>query len=174
VSVLRLPKQVEEGTGVEHFARELAARGKPLWSGSELRIAEVGAAPGLKTALKSVYSAGRIVRGYEDAERSLAAEARGLSHVDKKTGVVRGGRVSRLLILADDGAERLYRNVESLLRKHEPRLLALRVSANERALGEMVFGGGQVARLLLVEHKDAVSTVLLAVAAQWGSDRAPR
>lgn len=174
MSALRLPKQVEEEADAGAFNRELAARSKPLWSGSELRIAEVGNVPSLKATLKSAYSAGRLVRGYEDAERALAAEARGLTNVDKKTGVARGGRVSRLLILADDGAERLYRNVESLLRKHEPRVLALRVSVDQRVLGEMVFGGGQVARLLLVEHKDAVSTLLLALAAQWGSGRGAR
>ena len=171
---MRLPKQVEEETDAARFVRELEARAKPLWAGGELRVAELGLPSGLRTALKSVYSAGRIVRGYEDAERALAAEARGLIHVDRKTGVARGARVSRLLILADDGAERLYRNVESLLGKHAPRLLALRVAANEVALGEMIFGNGHVARVLLVEHKDAVSSVLLAVASHWGLGRSER
>ena len=68
---------------------------------------------------------------------------------------------------ADDGAERFYRNVEALLRRHGSRVLALRLCVDEHLLGQLLFGPDQVARLLLVEHKDAVSAVLLALAAQW-------
>lgn len=107
------------------------------------------------------------MRGLEGAERALATEARGLARVDRRTGVERGGRVSRLLVLADDGSERFYRTVESLLRRHAPRVLALRLSVDEAALGRLLFGRDEVARLLLVEHKDAVSAVLLALGGQW-------
>lgn len=164
---LRLPKKLEAEPGAAHLVSELAARGQPLWAGGRLCVAQADVSPALATALRSAFSAGQIVRGLEDAERALAAEEQGLSHVDRKTGVARGRRVSRLLVLADDGAERFYRNVESLLRRHAPRVLALRLSADERALGELLFGADRVARLLLVEHKDAVSAVLLALAAQW-------
>jgi hypothetical protein len=133
--------------------------------------AELGA--DLEAALRSAYSAGRIVRGLEQSERALAAAQQGLVQVDRKTGVARGGRVSRLLVLADDGSERFYRSVESLLRRHEPRLLALRLSVDEGVLGRMLFGPDQVARLLLLDHKDSVSSVLLALAARWTGDRSP-
>jgi len=78
---------------------------------------------------------------------------------------VRGQRVSRLLVIADDGAERFYRNVEGVVRRHAPRVLALRLSTDERMLGNLLFGPNQVARLLLVEHKNAVSAILLALVA---------
>jgi hypothetical protein len=145
-----------------------------LWAGAELRVAQAELAPALEAALKSAFSAGRIVRGLESAERVLAAEEHGLKHVDRKTGVERGRRISRLVLLADDGSERFYREVEALLRRHAPRVLALRLSADERALGELLFGPDQVARLLMVEHKDAVSAVLLALAAQWSGEDARR
>ncbi|MEE3332435.1 MAG: hypothetical protein VX246_16335 [Myxococcota bacterium] len=169
VDVPRLPKKVEADAGAEKLASELVARARPLWNGTDLAVAQVDLGADLEAALKGAFSSGRIVRGYEDAQRVLAAEQHGLSRVDEKTGVVRGGRVSRLLVLADDGAERFYRNVESMLRRHAPRVLALRLSVNERELGGLFFGGDQVAKLLLVEHKDAVSAVLLALAAQWSS-----
>ncbi len=70
-------------------------------------------------------------------------------------------------MLSDDGSERFYRNVESLIQRHTPRVLALRLTTDEGTLGELLFGPDQRARLLLVEHKDAVSTVLLALAEQW-------
>ncbi len=170
METLRLPRKVEEEPGAAQLASELAARSEPLWAGGDLRVARVEIAPELEAALKSAFSAGRIVRGLEGAQRALSVEQRGLEHVDRKTGVERGRRVSRLLILADDGSERFYRDVESLLRRHAPRVLALRLPVDECALGQLLFGRDQVARLLMVEHKDAVSAVLLALAAQWSED----
>lgn len=173
VETMRLPRKVEEECDAARLTNELAARAQPLWARGELRVARAELAPGFEAALRSAYSAGRIVRGLEAAERALGVEKRGQKRVDRKTGVDRGQRVSRLLVLADDGSERFHRDVESLLRRHAPRVLALRVSADQDALGQLLFGRDQVARLLLVEHKDAVSAVLLALAAQWsGKDAA--
>ncbi len=164
---LRLPKRVEEEPGAARLVSELAAHAQPLWSGSELRVPRGELSAALKTALRSAYSAGRIVRGLEGAERALVGEEKGLKNVDRKTGIERGKRVSRLLVLADDGSDRFYRSVEWLLRRHAPRVLGLRVPVAEGVLGELLFGPNQVARLLMVEHKDGVSAVLLALAAQW-------
>lgn len=164
---LRLPRKVELEPGAAPLAAQLATRSEPLWAGGELRVARAELTPALEAELKSAFSAGRIVRGLETAERVLAAEEKGLRHVDRSTGVARGQRVSRLLILADDGSERFYRDVESLLRRQAPRVLALRLSADERVLGQLLFGPDGKARLVLLEHKDAVSAVLLTLASQW-------
>lgn len=166
----RLPRQVESEPGAAQLSSDLAARAQPLWAGGEPCVVPAELTPALAATLKSAYSAGRIVRGLEGAEHKLGVEERGLQHVDHKTGAVRGERVSRLLVLADDGSERFYRGVDSLLRRHAPRVLALRLPADERALGQLLFGRDQIAKLLLVEHKDAVSAVLLALAAQWNED----
>ena len=172
MEVPRLPRRVEGEPGAAGLAGELAARARLLWPGGELRVAQAEVGPAIAAALKAAHSAGQIVRGLEEAERVLSAEERGLQRVDRRTGVERGGRVSRLLVLADDGAERFYRSVESLVRRHAPRILALRLTADERGLGQLLFGPDRVARLLLVEHKDAVSAILLALAAQWAAERA--
>lgn len=172
-AVFRLPRKVEEEPAAARLASQLAERAQPLWAGGEASVAPAELTPVLAAALKSAYSAGRIVRGLEGAERTLGVEARGLQHVDRKTGAPRGERVSRLLALADDGSERFYREVDSLLRRHAPRVLALRLLRDEDALGQLLFGRDQVARLLLVEHKDAVSAVLLALAEQWSGDGSP-
>ncbi len=163
----RLPKLVEEDSGAARLSSELAKRSTLLWAGAELRVPHAELGTGLKTALRSAYSAGRIVRGLESAERALAGEEKGMKNVDRKTGVERGKRVSRLVVLAGDGSERFYRSVEWMLRRHSPRVLGLRVPVDESGLGELLFGPNQVARLLMLEHKDAVSAVLLALAAQW-------
>jgi hypothetical protein len=108
-----------------------------------------------------------VIRGLEGAERALAAEDRGLRLVHGAGAMGSHVRVSRLLVLAADGAERFYRHVETLLRRHGPRLLAVRVDADAGVLGELLFGPGRLARLLMIEHKEAVSAVLLAIAWEW-------
>jgi hypothetical protein len=170
---LRLPKTLEAEGFAAPLERELEARSSSLWADGELRVPRADLDAGLASALKSALMARRIVRGIELAERALEANALGLEHVDRKTGAPRGGRVSRMLVLTDDGSRRFYRNVESLLRRHAPRVMALRLAVDERALGEALFGAGQVARLVLVDHKDAVAAVLKALAHQWSgaSDR---
>jgi hypothetical protein len=108
-----------------------------------------------------------VVRSLEKAETILAAEERGQRMADRRNGTARGMRISRLILLADDGAERFYRQVESLLGRHSPRVIAVFLAIDAKGLGEMLFGPGAVARLLMVEHKLAVGAVLLALADQW-------
>ncbi|MFC1823750.1 hypothetical protein ACFL9T_13650 [Thermodesulfobacteriota bacterium] len=105
-----------------------------------------------------------MVRGLEIAARRLANEDHGMGLADRHSGVPRGVRVSRLLVMADDGAERFYRQVEALLRRHGPRLLALRLDVDAEAFGGLIFGPGGRARLLMLDHKEAVSAFLLALA----------
>ena len=174
IDPLRLPRKVEAAPGAAQLVQQLAAHARPLWPGAELSVPHAELSAALEAALKSAFSAGRIVRGLESAERVLAGEDHGLKRVDRTTGVARGGRISRLLVLADDGSERFYREVESLLLRHAPRVLALRLPADERALGQLLFGPDQRARLLMVEHKDAVSAVLLALASCWSAVSPPR
>jgi hypothetical protein len=166
----RLPKQVLDEPGAARLASELVARAQPLWRSDAWRATRAELTPGVEAALRSAHSAGRIVRGLESAERTLATEQRGLENVDRTTGVDRGGRVSRLLVLADDGSERFYRSVEFVLRRHAPRVLALRLAAGEQALGRLLFGPDQVARALLIQHKEAVSALLLALADDWRAE----
>ena len=163
---IKLPKAVENEPRSAALASGLASRAHPLWEGGERCIPHADLSPALEAALKSAFSTGQIVRGFEAAQSALAAEERGLQNVNRKTGVARGQRISRLLVLTEDGAERFYRNVEGLVRRHAPRVLALRLSADERTLGNLLFGPDQVARLLLVERKNAVSAVLLALVAR--------
>jgi hypothetical protein len=164
---LRLPKSVESDPRGPQLLSNLTAHTLPLQPGSEIGIPVAGMTPELADALRSARSAGQVVRSLENAERKLAAEERGLQMADRQTGVVRGVRISRLLLIANDGSERFYRQIEALLRRHGPRVLAVRLEIDEQGLGELLFGPGRVARLLMLEHKQAVGSVLLAMAGQW-------
>jgi hypothetical protein len=164
---VRLPRKIEEDPGAEGLVDALVQRARPLLAGGEALAPQFELTAALEAALRSALSQDQIVRGIEAAEHSLATEERGLKRVDRTTGVARGKRVSRLLVLADDGAEKFYREVENMVRRYAPRVLALRLSTDGLGLGQPFFGPHQVERLLLAEHKDAVSAVLLALASQW-------
>jgi hypothetical protein len=164
---LRLPKSVESEPRGTQLLRNLTTHTRLLWQGSEIEIPVARMTLELAEVLKKAYSAGQVVRSLEKAERTLAEEERGLRMADRQIGVPRGVRVSRLLLLANDGAERFYRQIDALLRRHGPRVLAVRLEIDENGLGELLFGAGRVARLLLLEHKHAVGSALLAMAGQW-------
>lgn len=160
---LRLPRLVERDRRGPQLLRSLTTHTRPLWEGGELDVPLVELGSELAAVLRSARSAGQVVRGLESVQRALAVEERGLHLADRRSGVPRGVRVSRLLILADDGAERFYRHVEALLRRHGPRVLAVRLEVDAGALGELLFGPGHLVRLLMIEHKEAVCAVLLAM-----------
>lgn len=160
---LRLPRLVERDPRGAQLLRSLTTHTRPLWEGGEIEVPLVKFGFGLAEALRSARGAGQVVRGLESAQRALAAEERGLLLADRRSDVPRGMRVSRLLVLADDGGERFYRHVETLLRRHWPRVLAVRLEVDADALGELLFGPGHLVRLLMIEHKEAVSAVLLAM-----------
>jgi hypothetical protein len=164
---LRLPKSVESDPRGPQLLCNLTAHTRPLRQGGEIGIPVAGMTSELAEALRKAYSAGQVVRSLENAERALAAEERGLRMADRQSSVPRGVRVSRLLLLADDGAERFYRHIEALLHRHGPRILAVLIEIDEHGLGELLFGPHCVARLLMLEHKQAVGSVLLAMAGQW-------
>ena len=163
----RLPKLVEADPRAEALVAGLRARGRRLWPGGSLAVAAVTRSPALDAALLLAEREGRVVRGLETARALLEAEERGLRLADAPHGRRRGERISRLLVISDDGAERFYRQVEALLRRHGARVLALRVEMDAAELGELLFGPGRAARLVMLERKEAVSRVLLALAEAW-------
>lgn len=162
--LLRLPRLVESDPRGPQVLHMLTAHTRLLWKEGEIEVTVATLSAELQTALRGAHNAGQVVRGLESAERRLVLEERGLRLADRKSSVKRGERVSRLLVLSDDGAERFYRKVESLLRLYGPRVLAVRLEVGAATLGELIFGQGRLARLLMLEHKEAVSAVLLALA----------
>lgn len=163
MSELRLPKTVEADARAARVKIALAADSAPLWARGAVRVARVPTSPALTAALRHAAQDVHLVRGLEGAARALDAEARGQRLADARSGAVRGVRISRVLLLADDGAERFYRDVEALLRHHGDRVVALRLSLDANALGALLFGADAPTRAALVVHKDAVAAVLFAL-----------
>lgn len=165
-NTLLLPKQVEADPRYKQLLSLLANNTEKLWSGSDVLIPVAAFSEELKAALLAAKEGDRLARGADGIERSLGVEARGLALVDKKTSEKRVQRISRLLIMSNDGAERFYRKVESILRQHGQRVMAVRIEADSTQLGEYLFGPEKAVKLLLIEHKESVAAVLLALADQ--------
>ena len=166
IQSLRLPRLVESDPRGAALLQSLVDHARPIRTGSEISV-PMALFDGIEGVLQSAHRAGRVVRGLETAERTLAAEERGLRLVDQSSGVKRGGRVSRLLLLANDGSDGFYRQVENLLKRHGPRVLAIRLDVDATALGAPLFGVGRMTRLLMIQHKEAVAEVLFAFAEQF-------
>lgn len=168
IESMRLPKLVESDPRGVDLLQKLIARARPIRAESEISVPEAKL-DGIKSALKSAHRAGRVVRGLKTAEQILASEEHGMQLVDESSGVTRGDRVSRLLLLANDGSDGFYRKVENLLKRHAPRVLAIRLDVNAANLGAPLFGTGHTTRLMMIQHKDAVAALLFCFAEQFGN-----
>lgn len=168
-NTLLLPKLVEADPRYKKLLSLLTGKTEKLWSGSEVSVPVAAFSGELKAALMTAKENDRLARGVEGIERILGIEGRGLALVDKKTTEKRVQRISRLLIMSNDGAERFYRKVEAILRQHGQRVMAVRINADSKELGEYLFGPEKAVKLLLIEHKESVAAVLLALVDQTAS-----
>jgi len=155
-----LPRAVEADPRHDAVRAALAHAVTPLGGATDIAIPTLHPTAALRDALAAAGAEGRVERGLETIVASLAAEARGL----RAAGMGSAARVSRLLILSDDGSERFLRQVGRVLHEHGHRLLALRLRCDAAHLGALLFGTGTTAKAACVSHKTAVTAVLLALA----------
>jgi hypothetical protein len=160
---LRLPKALENDALGPSLHAALRAHARKLWSGGVLEVPNASWNDALAAALAGAQREHQLVRGLELVEKTLEREARGLSMADARQATERGSRVSRLVLISQDGTERFYRQVERLMRIQGARLLVIRVDADASQLAGIVPEASGVVRALMVEHKDHVVRVLLAL-----------
>jgi hypothetical protein len=164
LDTLRLPKTLENAPGGPALRAALRTSARKLWAGGAILVPTVAWSPELAAVLGEAQREGQLVRGLEQIERTLGREARGLSMADARSATERGSRVSRLMLVTQDGTERFYRQAERLVCAQGQRVLAIRVEADSALFGGVVpHLASSVVRALLVEHKDAVVRVLLAL-----------
>jgi len=159
-----LPREVEADPRAAAIRARLGASARPLWSGAALAVPDVPLEAALARALVCAHARGDLVLGLEGCADALMVEARGLDALAARTAAGPAERVSRLLLVADDGAERFYRQVERVSARHAPRLLTCRVTADAARLGAAVAGRQLRVKAVLVQHKRAVAAALRALA----------
>ncbi len=161
---LRLPRDLEADPVLADVRAALQADVRPLWAGATFAVPVIPLTSAVRTAIAALGASGRLVRGLEAAAAMLAAEQRGLAALAEDVRRRQGARVSRVLLVTDDGAERFYRQVERLALGYAPRVLVCRLACTSEALGELAFGAGAVAKLVASGHKRAASGLLRAFA----------
>ncbi|MEM7405316.1 MAG: hypothetical protein AAF458_08490 [Pseudomonadota bacterium] len=160
----RLPREVQARPDAAAIVEQLRARLTPMWAGSETQLCEAPFTGTMRAALVDAALAKATVRGLEQVEQQLSAEAHGMALADARAGTTRGARLSRLLIVTSDAAERLYRRVATLSERHGGRLLTIRIQTDEETLGGLLYGTGHVARALLIADRRHTAAVLLGLA----------
>jgi len=157
---IKLPRQLEADGSAGQILALLNRRTEKLWAGGEQLAPVLPLNAALADALRAAKNYAHVRRGLESITAKLAEEQRGLAKSGARRPVEDAPRVSRLLLCSNDGAERFYRRVEWLWREHGPRLLIVRIEVEEAALGTLLFGEGALAKLIMLDHKDAVAEVL--------------
>ena len=153
---------IEQGAADSLAERWTASRRAALAAGSP-PFARHSLTPELASTLFEARRSRRLVRGLEAAEEALAAQLAGVRPAvpgPDATLSKAPGRISRLILVSVDGSDRFYRNINQIVRKYGETLEVLVLLCDELELGAAAFGGGQRARALLVEHKEAVVRVL--------------
>ncbi len=160
--MLRLPKSdlsPEQLSAVEaYFQRDL----RSVWENSTARISYVAFDLGLQEGLKSTLRTGCLSQGLEPIAKLLNDEKKGLVAVQSRTGQVPVDRMSRLLFITNDGSERFYRQISSLISAHGNRVWAARVDTTSEAMGALLARGP--AKAILINDKKALAGFLAALA----------
>ncbi len=139
-----------------YFTKDL----RLVCEGSETLVSHLLLDQNLRNCLHSSARRGCVTRGLETVTRQLDDEKKGLVHVQEKTGQPDARRMSRLLFFSNDGSERFYRQVSSLLKSHNNRVWACRLDVTDVVLGELVIGAGNPTKALLINDKKALAAFL--------------
>ncbi len=160
----RLPREIEADPRHQEIRAALARAPRKLWSGGTIDAAVVPFDAHVQRALQKHQTTVHLVRGLESAATVLDAEQRGFAALDPDMAARQGQRISRLLLITNDGAERFYRQVERLALTHAPRVLVCVVECDSQVLGRLLYGADAVAKLVLTTHKTAAAALLRALA----------
>jgi hypothetical protein len=161
---LRLPREIEADPRHAAVQAALASHPRCLWNGGTVSASVIALSDALRRILADPTIRPCLVRGLETAAETLTAEARGLAAQPGADARPPSERVSRLLLMSNDGAERFYRQVERVVLTHAPRVHPCLLECDGATLGALLFGPEAVVKLVLTAHKRATAAVLFALA----------
>ncbi|OPY87712.1 MAG: hypothetical protein A4E72_01442 [Syntrophus sp. PtaU1.Bin208] len=154
-----LPRKLQHLEDGEALRTALYGRTLPLRKESDFVVPLLTVNSALAEALRTAERRGHLRIGLDAAEEKLARERHGLLKMKREQGLRIGERISRLILVADDGTERFYRSVEWLANDHKSRLLVCRLNIPGSEIGRILFREERNIKLLLIDHKDTVSLI---------------
>ncbi len=165
---INFPRQLEADGSAEKIREALAVRETRLWPEGKMNVPVLNISETLTGAIKKARLQRRVRFGFDDIFDKLAAEKRGIDVLLQKTKSQQQNRISRLLLFSNDGAERLYRHIEQALIEHHLRILGCQLDVDSKKLGQLIAGSSVGVKVILVEHKDAVSDILRSLVGNRG------
>lgn len=163
LSHIRFPRQLEAAGVAEKIREALSGRKTRLRPEAEIEVPILNLSESLTGAIKKARMQRRVRFGFDEIIEILAAEKKGIDHLHQRMKSSQHERISRLLLFSNDGAERLYRHIEQALIEHDNRILGCKLDVDSKTLGQIITGRSAGIKVILVEHKDAVSDVLRAL-----------
>ncbi len=163
INETHLPRQVEQSDTYQQIVSALSATTRHLWDEHTLAVPEINLSEHMKQTLITARRTGRVLQGLEAAGEQLRREEQGLKKLKAQQGPDHTERVSRLMLVSNDGTKWFYKDIDKICRRYAPRLLCCRLRSNSREIGGLLFGKNSMAKCILIDHKDAVSQVLLSL-----------
>ncbi len=160
---MKLPRKLEAHPQLEALESLLCQGLRPLWEKGTIQVPSLSLSLPLEEALSNALRFKHLERGIERIGQVLDIEKKGLLAVQAKQGSAPVNRVSRILLITNDGVERFYRACESTLLQHRDRVLCFYVDTDSARMGLKLFGPEKPVKALLVSDKESVSQVLLAL-----------
>jgi len=161
---LKLPKDVVADSRHDAVRNLLTTNTRPLWEDGSVHVPTFPLGPDLATECQQAIALGAAFQGLETIVKVLASEQKGLDAlVAKAPDRPQQPRVSRLLLMANDGSKRFYRDCDSLLVKYTQRLLGCRLDVTGEVFGTALAGYPKLVRAVLIVEKKAVARALLAL-----------
>ncbi len=146
---MKLPKQLEKESVESDVRAALERESIELYSDSEIYIPVLKLSQELRKQIFYAKSLGELIFGYEAIEKALANELRGLQKVDRQSD-----RVSRLLIVTNDGSPRFYRELEFLHKKQSRRVMICRLDVGSVLMGNILGFKDKQVKAVLLKQKE--------------------
>ena len=162
---IRFPRELETDNTAETIRLALLSHTVKLRPDSDFVVSRVEMAIPLKIALRQAMLRGQIRCGFEAIAGKLESERMGIASVRERTDAPYGKRISRLLLFSNDGAGRLYRHIEQMLKAHSPRLLGCLINMDNNDFGHLITDRDSKIKIVMVEHKAIVCDILRAMIA---------
>jgi hypothetical protein len=152
---MKLPKQLEKEGVASDVRAALEAERIELYSASEIYIPVLKFSPKFRTNIFHAKSLGELVIGYAAIAKALSNELRGLKKIDSLSD-----RISRLLLVTNDGSTRFYREFAFLQKRQGARVLICRLDVDSGLMADILGLKDQVVKAVLLNKKKSVINVL--------------
>lgn len=159
--MLKLPKCLESDEKGPQIIEALSLKPRKLWPGGVVEVPEKELSEPLIKALSFARRCGKLRGGLENTQTMLQKEEAGLVALTSRGLPPQSERITRLILMSNDGSDRFYKSCEQLLLRYKSRVFGIYLNASAGEIGSKFFGKDKAVKLMMVEHRDFVSRALL-------------